>query len=104
MINNFPRRAGPSAPSASAPLTQDLLRFLYATLQNYDTMRPHIETLRQALSRKNELSGVERDQAEGLAVYLAPAVRNLTILLQDLAPKFVKLQMGDAPGHAQGWR
>jgi hypothetical protein len=45
-------------------------------------MRPHMEELRQALSREHELVGLERDQAEGLAVYLAPAVRDMTIILQ----------------------
>lgn len=45
------------------------------TIRNYDAMRPRLEEMRSALAREHELTGLERDRAEGLAVHLAPAVR-----------------------------
>ena len=69
-------------------------------MRNYDAMRPHLEQLRSALARERELTGLERDRAEGLAVNLAPAVRDMAAILADLAPLLSNLQMGDAPGHA----
>ena len=46
-----------------------------------------------ALTDERELTGLARDRAEGLAVNLAPAVRDLSALLGDLAPLLSNLQV-----------
>ncbi len=52
--------------------------FLQVTIRNLDAMRPRLEEMRSALARERELTGLERDRAEGLAVHLAPAVPDMS--------------------------
>ena len=73
---------------------------MHAAVRNYDAIRPHMEELRSALSQESELTDVERDRTEGLAVNMAPAIRDLGAIMHDIAPILSNLRMGDEPGHA----
>ena len=100
-INGTPRRSAATGPSDSAGLCPDFARLLQGTIRNYDTMRPLLEQMRRVLSREGQLRGLERDRAQGLAVNVAPAVRDMAAIMNDVAPILSNLQMGDEPGHAR---
>ena len=100
VIDGTPRRVAASTPSASSVLVPDVQQLLHAAVRDYDAIRPHMEELRSALGRESELRGIERDRAEGLAVTMAPAVRDLGAIMLDIAPILSNLRMGDEPGHA----
>jgi len=51
--------------SGSAGLAPDVARLLQTTVSNFDAMRPHLEALRAAMSSECQLTGLERDRAEG---------------------------------------
>jgi len=51
--------------SGSAALAPDVARLLQTTVNNFDAMRPHLEALRAAMSSERQLTGLERDRAEG---------------------------------------
>ena len=100
IIQGTLRRNYTSTTSATAALAPDLSRLIQAILRNYDAMRPFLRELQTSLSDERDLTGLARDRTEGLAVNLAPAVRDLSALMSDLSPLLSNLQMGDQAGHA----